>query len=127
MKKLLLILVAAFAFIGCNGLQESEKTITARMGIVKRGDEVVFQTPCGYIEVENPLAVTAGGGILEGAAASSQPYITMKYANKSSYYNCWTTNGKDAYEQIIRNFNLSDNLVIAIVGCTVKATSTCHM
>jgi len=128
MKKLILILIAAFALVGCeDACTKTEKEITARMGIVKRGSEVVFQTPCGYVEIDNPIAATVGGGIFEGAAVSTQPYITIMYANKEYNYACWSTNGKKSYEQIIRNFHISDSLTYEIVGCKVVSKYMCHM
>ncbi len=127
MKKLILILIAAFALVGCGDIRtETTKEISARMGIVKRGSEVVFQTPCGYVEIDNPIATTVGGGILEGAAVSTQPYITIKYANKKYDYACWSTNGNEAYEQIIRNFSITDSLTYEIVGCKVVSKYMCN-
>ena len=127
MKKLLLILIAAFALVGCDASTKTTKEISARMGIVKRGSEIVFQTPCGYVEIDNPIATTVGGGLFEGAAVSTQPYITIMYANKEYDFACWSTNGKDSYEQIIRNFSISDSLTYEIVGCKVVSKYLCHM
>ena len=128
MQKLILILIAAIALVGCADVRtETTKEISARTGIVKRGSEVVFQTPCGYVEIDNPIATTVGGGILEGAAVSTQPYITIKYANKKYDYACWSTNGKESYEQIIRNFSITDSLTYEIVGCKVVSKYMCNM
>lgn len=127
MKKLILILIAAFALAGCADIStKTTEEISARMGIVKRGSEVVFQTPCGYVEIDNPIATTVGGGILEGAAVATQPYITIMYANKQHEYGCWSTNGKKSYEQIIRNFSITDSLTYEIVGCKVVSKYMCN-
>lgn len=119
------IVFAVACLFGCYA-DQTERVANASMGVVKRGNEVVFQTPCGHVEIINPLAASVGGGILEGAAITSQPVITMKYANKKTPYNCWSYNESRTYEQIIRNFVMTDSLTYNIVSCTTTEHYFCH-
>ena len=120
------IVFAVACLFGCYADQD-ERVTNASMGVVKRGNEVVFQTPCGHVEIINPVSVSVGGGILEGAAVTSHPVITMKYANKDSKYDCWSYNESRTYEQTIRNFVLTDSLMYFIVGCTTTEHYFCHL
>ena len=106
MKKVLLILIAfaMLAIVGCE----------------------VPENGGGVVEIINPLAEKNGGGTLQGAAVSTQPILTVMYANKKDEYTCWSYNQSLSYEQIIRNFSITDSLTYYVEGCEATVRTKCN-
>ena len=95
---ILIVLLATALFAG-------QKARTGTKITVKRGDKVVYETPCGYTEIINPLKAENGGGVFSGAAVDALATITVRYWNHTlagCYYN------EPAYAERIKNFPMND-------------------
>lgn len=127
MKKVLLILIAfaMLAIVACE-VPENGAKLPAQKAVVMRGNDIIFETPCGVVEIINPLAEKNGGGTLQGAAVSTQPILTVMYANKKDEYTCWSYNQSLSYEQIIRNFSITDSLTYFVEGCEATVRTKCN-
>lgn len=81
MNKILsmIILLSCTAFADC---YYASKQMKGDRVIVKRGDRVVYKTPCGDTEIINPLNVQRGGGLLSGGAdVEVLSTISVTYTN----------------------------------------------
>lgn len=88
--------------------------------IVKKGNTVVYKTPCGIANIINPLNVQRGGGLLSGGAdVEVLNTITVTYSNKLTaylYYN------KPSLVETVKNFPMNDyELEFYKEGCYVEA------
>ena len=73
--------------------------------IVKKGDKVVYETPCGNTEIINPLAKSANG-LLGGADVELVGVVTVTYDNLK-IFDC-RYNTKDGIEERVKNFPIND-------------------
>ena len=72
--------------------------------IVKKGGNVVYETPCGNTEIINPLAKSAHG-LVAGADVEVVGVVTVTYDNLKIFdcrYN------KDGVEERVKNFPIND-------------------
>lgn len=121
MKKIILILTLII-LCACDVLASSKWEEGTRV-IVKKGNTVVYKTPCGITNIINPLNVQRGGGILSGGAdVEVLNTITVTYSNKLTaylYYN------KPSLVETVKNFPMNDyELEFYKEGCYVEAFST---
>lgn len=73
--------------------------------IVKKGNTVVYKTPCGIAKIINPLNVQRGGGLLSGGAdVEVLNTITVTYTNEDAY---WYFN-KASLVEMVKNFPMND-------------------
>lgn len=119
MKKIIFILML---IILCACDDASAETTTWRDGtqvIVKKGNNVVYKTPCGVANIINPLNIQRGGGILSGGAdVEVLSTITVTYTNKEAY---WTFNNPSLMETV-KNFPMNDyELEFYKEGCSALA------
>lgn len=99
MKKLIVLIALIATAVFARQVGRSGTKVT-----VKRGDKVVYETPCGYTEIINPLAVKENG-FIAGAAVDAMATITVRYWNHTftgCYYN------EHSYAERIKNFPLND-------------------
>ena len=118
MKKIIFILML---IILC-ACETSAETTTWRDGtqvIVKKGNNVVYKTPCGVANIINPLNVQRGGGVLSGGAdVEVLNTITVTYTNSDRY---WTFNNPSLVETV-KNFPMNDyELEFYKEGCSALA------
>ena len=66
MKKIILILTLII-LCACDVSAKSRWEEGSQV-IVKKGETVVYKTPCGIANIINPLNVQRGGGVLSGGA-----------------------------------------------------------
>ena len=81
MSKILLMIILAsyYAFAEC---YYSSKRMKGDRVVVKRGDLIVYSTPCGDTKIINPLNVQRGGGFLSGGAdVEVLSTISVTYTN----------------------------------------------
>lgn len=101
MKKIVFILILTI-------LCACEAKTTWREGtqvIVKKGNEVVYKTPCGVAKIINPLNVQRGGGVLSGGAdVEVLNTITVTYTNKDGYLSF----NKASLVETVKNFPMND-------------------
>lgn len=73
---------------------------------VIKGEKVIYQTPCGYTEIINPLNAKNGGNSFDGGASvDALNTITVRYWNAtrtSCHFN------QDSFEERIKNFPIND-------------------
>ena len=104
MKKIILILTLIILW-ACDASAESTTWREGNRVIVKKGNTVVYKTPCGVANIINPLNVQRGGGILSGGAdVEVLNTITVTYTNKEAY---WTF-GKPSLIETVKNFPMND-------------------
>lgn len=86
--------------------------------IVKKGNTVVYKTPCGITNIINPLNVQQGGGVLSGGAdVEVLNTITVTYTNKDEH---WYFN-KPSLVETVKNFTMNDyELEFYKEGCYVE-------
>lgn len=82
-------------------------TAYGKMVVVTYNDSVVYQSPCGYVSINNPIVEKAGGGILEGAAIATLPVVTVSYHSKLSFKDFAFGSSYDDLEQV-KNFPITD-------------------
>lgn len=81
---------------------------------VKKAGKVIYETPCGYTEILNPLSAKNGGGALSGAAVEAMATITVRYWNRSN--GCFYK--EPTYMELIKNFPMADyELDFIRTGC----------
>ncbi len=119
MKKIIFIFML---IILCACDDVSAETTTWRDGtqvIVKKGNNVVYKTPCGVANIINPLNIQRGGGVLSGGAdVEVLSTITVTYTNKEAY---WTFN-KPSLMETVKNFPMNDyELEFYKEGCSALA------
>lgn len=119
MNRYILSLIAATLLLtACKERDWNGQTISGQKAVVSVMDSVVFESPCGYVEVENPTSATNGGDILSGAAVSSHPFVTVTWSNKHPYRYNQFFGDVASPAQIIRTFPLSGDLAVKLVPCT---------
>ena len=75
----MIIMLSCTAFADC---YYSSKQMKGDRVIVRRGDRVVYSTPCGDTEIINPLNVQRGGCFLSGGAdVEVLSTISVTYTN----------------------------------------------
>jgi hypothetical protein len=85
MKKIILILILTI-LCACDVLAKSRWEEGSQV-IVKKGETVVYKTPCGIANIINPLNVQRGGGVLSGGAdVEVLNTIAVTYTNKQNNY-----------------------------------------
>lgn len=98
MKKIvlavLLIVISVFAAHQAEGTKV----------IVKKGDKVVYETPCGNAEIINPLAKSERG-LLGGADVEVVGVVTVMYDNLK-IFDCHYN--KDGIDERVKNFPIND-------------------
>ena len=72
--------------------------------IVRKGDKVVYQTPCGSTEIINPLSKDAHG-FLAGADVEVVGVVTVKYDNIKLFDCRYNQTG---VEERVKNFPIND-------------------
>lgn len=72
--------------------------------IVKKGDKVVYETPCGNAEIINPLSKNAHG-LLAGADVEVVGVVTVAYDNLKIFDCRYNTDG---VEERVKNFPIND-------------------
>lgn len=107
MKLKILLLVGVMTSLSFGLFGESERRTGNRV-IVKRGDTVVYSTPCGYTNIINPLNVQRGGGFLSGGAdVEVMNTITVTYTSKSCGWGCYSM-GSMTVKSTVKNFPMND-------------------
>lgn len=98
MKKVVLaVLLIALSVFAAHQAQGSKV-------IVKKGDKVVYETPCGDAEIINPLSKSAHG-LVAGADVEVVGVVTVTYDNLKMFdcrYN------KDGVDERVKNFPIND-------------------
>lgn len=103
MKKLILILTLII-LCTCDALAATTQREGNRV-IVKKGETVVYKTPCGNANIINPLNVQRGGGLFSGGAdVEVLNTITVTYTNKEAW---WSFNTPSLVETV-KNFPMND-------------------
>ena len=104
-KILLMILLASQAFATC---YYNSKQMKGDRVIVKRGDQVVYSTPCGESHIINPLNVQRGGGFLSGGAdVEVLSTISITYTNHIwGWGHLLMNNSKEV--TTVKNFPMND-------------------
>ena len=117
MKKIILILILTI-LCACDVSAKSRWEEGSQV-IVKKGETVVYKTPCGIANIINPLNVQRGGGVLSGGAdVEVLNTITVTYTNKDGY---WYFN-KLSLVETVKNFPMNDyELEFYKEGCYVEA------
>ena len=104
MKKIILILTLII-LCACD-VSARSTWMEGTQVIVKKGNTVVYKTPCGIANIINPLNVQRGGGVLSGGAdVEVLNTITVTYSNKLNaylYYN------KPSLVETVKNFPMND-------------------
>jgi len=118
MKKIILSLILTI-LCACD-VSASSRWEEGSQVIVKKGETVVYKTPCGIANIINPLNVQRGGGVLSGGAdVEVLNTITVTYSNKLTaylYYN------KPSLVETVKNFPMNDyELEFYKEGCYVEA------
>ena len=118
MKKIILILT--FIILCACDVSARSRWEEGSQVIVKKGNTVVYKTPCGIANIINPLNVQRGGGVLSGGAdVEVLNTITVTYSNKLNnylYYN------KPSLVETVKNFPMNDyELEFYKEGCYVEA------
>lgn len=118
MKKIVLILTLIILW-ACDASAESTTWREGNRVIVKKGNTVVYKTPCGVANIINPLNVQRGGGILSGGAdVEVLNTITVTYSNKISPYRYYN---KPSLIETVKNFPINDyELEFYKEGCYVE-------
>ena len=104
MKKIILILI--FTILCACDVSARSQWEEGSQVIVKKGETVVYKTPCGIANIINPLNVQRGGGTLSGGADVEVAY--------------WTFNSPSLVETV-KNFPMNDyELEFYKEGCYVE-------
>lgn len=121
MKKIILILTLII-LCACDVSAKSRWEEGSQV-IVKKGETVVYKTPCGIANIINPLNVQRGGGVLSGGAdVEVLNTITVTYSNKQNNY--WYYN-KPSLVETVKNFPMNDyELEFYKEGCYVEVFSS---
>ena len=121
MKKIILILILTI-LCACDVSAKSRWEEGSQV-IVKKGETVVYKTPCGIANIINPLNVQRGGGVLSGGAdVEVLNTITVTYTNKQNNY--WYYN-KPSLVETVKNFPMNDyELEFYKEGCYVEVFIT---
>ena len=121
MKKIILILTLII-LCACDVSAKSRWEEGSQV-IVKKGETVVYKTPCGIANIINPLNVQRGGGVLSGGAdVEVLNTITVTYTNKQNNY--WYYN-KPSLVETVKNFPMNDyELEFYKEGCYVEVFSS---
>ena len=121
MKKIILILILTILY-ACDVSAKSRWEEGSQV-IVKKGETVVYKTPCGIANIINPLNVQRGGGVLSGGAdVEVLNTITVTYSNKQNNY--WYYN-KPSLVETVKNFPMNDyELEFYKEGCYVEVFSS---
>ena len=105
MKKIILILTLII-LCACDAPAELTSWREGTQVIVKKGNTVVYKTPCGVANIINPLNVQRGGGVLSGGAdVEVLSTITVTYSNKISAYRYYN---KPSLVETVKNFPIND-------------------
>lgn len=117
MKKIILILTFII-LCACDASARSHWEEGSQV-IVKKGETVVYKTPCGIADIINPLNVQRGGGTLSGGAdVEVLSTITVTYSNRINKY--WYYN-KPSLVETVKNFPINDyELEFYKEGCYVE-------
>lgn len=117
MKKIILILT--FIILCACDASASSRWEEGSQVIVKKGEKVVYKTPCGIADIINPLNVQRGGGTLSGGAdVEVLSTITVTYSNKISAYRYYN---KPSLVETVKNFPINDyELEFYKEGCYVE-------
>ena len=117
MKKIILILT--FIILCACDVSASSNWQEGSQVIVKKGEKVVYKTPCGIADIINPLNVQRGGGTLSGGAdVEVLNTITVTYSNRISAYRYYN---KPSPVETVKNFPINDyELEFYKEGCYVE-------
>ena len=119
MNRYILSLIAATVLLtACEERDWNGQPASGHKAVVSIKDSVVFDSPCGYVDVENPTAASNGGDILEGAAVSSHPFVTVTWSNKAEYTYNKFFGDVPSKSSIIRTFPMSADLSVRVEPCT---------
>lgn len=121
MKKIILILT--FIILCACDVSARSQWEEGSQVIVKKGETVVYKTPCGVADIINPLNVQRGGGTLSGGAdVEVLNTITVTYSNRINKY--WYYN-KPSLVETVKNFPINDyELEFYKEGCYVETFSS---